>query len=89
MLKELLKSFLSRVLSRLPRTAPRNTNQKIKSSTLNTCEEILSYKLLIVPQRDTVMVFPTEIPHYNWATSPKEEQELQDVFTRIGQEDLW
>lgn len=89
MLKKLLKSFLSRVVSRLPRTAPRNTNQKIKSSTLNTCEEILSYKLLIVPQQDTVMVFPTEIPQYNWATSAKQEQELHDVFARIGPEDLW
>ena len=89
MLKELLKSIMSSVVCRLSRTAPRNTNQKMKSSTLNTCEEILSYKLLIVPERDTVMVFPSEVPRYNWAISSQQEQELQDVFTRIGHEGLW
>jgi hypothetical protein len=89
MLKEFLKSMMSCVVSRLSRTAPCTTNQKIKSSSLNTCEEILSYKLLIVPERDSVMVFPNEVPRYNWATSAKQEQELTEVFTRIEQEGLW
>jgi hypothetical protein len=89
MLKKLFKFIKYGIISRLSRTAPRTTNQKIKSSSLNTCEEILSYKLLIVPERDSVMVFPNEVPRYNWATSAKQEQELTEVFTRIEQEGLW
>jgi hypothetical protein len=89
MLKELFKSMMSSIVSRLSRTAPRTTNQRMKSSTLNTCEEILTYKILIVPERDSLMVFPNEVSRYNWATSAKQEQELTDVFTRIEHEGLW
>ena len=91
MLKKLLKFIKSGVVSGLSRITARYTNVYSESDMFYPDEEILAYnyKLLITPERDTVMVFPSEVPHYNWATSSKQEQELSEVFTRIGQEGLW
>jgi hypothetical protein len=89
MLKKLLKFMKSCVVSGISRIAPRNTNRPVEYGTINPTEEILTYNLLIVPERDTVMVFPNEVPRYNWATSAKQEQELTEVFTRIEQEGFW
>jgi hypothetical protein len=89
MLKKLLKFMKSCVVSGISWIAPRNTNRPVEYGMVNLDKEILSYKLLIVPERDTIMVFPNEVPRYNWATSAKQEQELTEVFTRIEQEGLW
>jgi hypothetical protein len=89
MLKELLKSITSFVVSGLSRIAPRTTNRHVEYDMDNIEEKILTYKLLIVPEQDTVMVLPNAVPYYNWAISAQQEQELSEVFTRIRQEGLW
>jgi hypothetical protein len=89
MLKKLLKFMKCCVVSGISWIAPRNTNRHIEYGIVNPVEEILTYRSLIVPEQDTVMVFSSEIPRYNWATSSKQEQELTEVFSRIGQEGLW